>query len=657
MNTATYLRNIPDWLWAYVSFILVAFVMALVGFLRGRSRLRQSTDAAIAPLDALGPCTDVDRRDGRTLSAVDAWRTAGDKLSGRARERHDFIERRLVMLTDANEDRRFKLREAEGPLLAEDDFVGGAINLRLLDATPSLLTALGLIGTFVAIAIGLGGLIPDPKTETVQGVAALVAGLSGKFITSIVALALALIFQWLDAVLLRPMYRKQYARFLAAVDKAFPTLSPAQQFAALLESSRRQEKSLANISSDVVDKFSDVFSSDLMPKLGLALATSVQSELGPALTNVANGLQALNEGILRLESGKQESLGEEFRNLTKSLEESLRTTLEQMGTQFREALSGSAGNEFENASKALEASAEVLRGMNSSFEAMQASMDRLLTDAEARTARAFDEGEGRTRALNDLVERLVSQLNESASSSAGEVQRLLVDAVSGLGGRFSQFSAEMEERMRQASESSADSTRQFVEQTANAAGRTSAESERVLVRLGERVEDFDRAADQLRELREGVERVLAETGAKVRDIQDAAGQFRAVATEAATMSRSLRETQDQQRQTAETAAGAVVSVGAVVQDQSRLLGETKVTFDQARAIFDGLDQRLASALTVVIQSMQSYNEQVERNFETIMNKVNEKMPELFERLEASVQQVNESVEDLTETLAEAKKRA
>jgi hypothetical protein len=425
----------------------------------------------------------------------------------------------------------------------------------------------------------------------------------------------------------------------------------------LLESSRRQEKSLANISSDVVDKFSDVFSSDLMPQLGLALATSVQSELGPALTNVANGLQALNEGILRLESGKQESLGEEFRNLTKSLEVSLRTTLEQMGTQFREALSGNAGNEFENASKALEASAEVLRGMNSSFEAMQASMDRLLTDAEARTAKAFDEGEGRTRALNDLVERLVSQLNESASSSAGEVQRLLVDAVSGLGGRFSQLSVEMEERMRQASESSAASTQQFVEQTANAAGRTSAESERVLARLGERVEDFDRAADQLRELREGVERVLAETGAKVRDIQDAAGSFRAVATEAATMSRSLRETQDQQRKTAETAAGAVVSVGAVVQDQSRLLGETKVTFDQARAIFDGLDQRLASALTVVIQSMQSYNEQVERNFETIMKKVNEKMPELFERLEASVQQVNESVEELTETLAEAKKRA
>jgi ABC-type transporter Mla subunit MlaD len=657
MNTATYLRNIPDWLWAYVSFIIVAFVVALVGFLRGRSRLRQSTDAAIAPLDGLGPCTDVDRRDGRTLNAVDAWRTAGDKLSGSARERHDFVDRRLVMLTDANEDRRFKLRDAEGPLLAEDDFVGGAINLRLLDATPSLLTALGLIGTFVAIAIGLGGLIPDPKTETVQGVAALVAGLSGKFITSIVALALALIFQWLDAVLLRPMYRKQYGRFLAAVDKAFPTLSPAQQFAALLESSRRQEKSLANISSDVVDKFSDVFSSDLMPQLGLALATSVQSELGPALTNVANGLQALNEGILRLESGKQESLGEEFRNLTKSLEVSLRTTLEQMGTQFREALSGNAGNEFENASKALEASAEVLRGMNSSFEAMQASMDRLLTDAEARTAKAFDEGEGRTRALNDLVERLVSQLNESASSSAGEVQRLLVDAVSGLGGRFSQLSVEMEERMRQASESSAASTQQFVEQTANAAGRTSAESERVLVRLGERVEDFDRAADQLRELREGVERVLAETGAKVRDIQDAAGSFRAVATEAATMSRSLRETQDQQRKTAETAAGAVVSVGAVVQDQSRLLGETKVTFDQARAIFDGLDQRLASALTVVIQSMQSYNEQVERNFETIMKKVNEKMPELFERLEASVQQVNESVEELTETLAEAKKRA
>ena len=73
-------------------------------------------------------------------------------------------------------------------------------------------------------------------------------------------------------------------------------------------------------------------------------------------------------------------------------------------------------------------------------------------------------------------------------------------------------------------------------------------------------------------------------------------------------------------------------------------------------MLDGLDQRLAAALTVVIQSMQGYNQQVEKNFETIMLKVNEKMPELFERLEASLKQVAETVEELNETVIEVAKR-
>lgn len=642
--------EVDVWLWLYVAFTGFTFLGLLGASLRSRRVLRQSTDQVLVTFRKLGTSNDEVRRDGLSLAAVDLWRAAVAKLSGAAKQRAELIDRRLVMLTDAAGERRFKLRDGDGELLAEDSFTGTTVNLRLLDAAPSLLTALGLLGTFIALAVALGELRPDPTTEMVLGVANLVHGLSGKFISSIAGLGLALVFQWLDAIMLRPMFRRQHARFLEGVDQAFPTLSPAQQLATLLDVGRKQERSLANISSDIVDKFTDVFDSGLLPKLSAALATSVQSELGPSLDKVADGLAALDEGIRRLESGKTESLGEELRRLTSALEQSLRTSLEQMGGQFREALSGSAGKEFDNAAKALEASASVLQGMNASFEAMQASMERLLKDAEARSAKAFDEGEGRTRALNDLVERLIGQLNETASESAGEVQRLLVQAVSGLGARFDQISADLEQRVREATVANTESASAIIKSSTDAAGRTSAETERVLSRLAERIDDFDRAAGQLRELREGVERVLAESGQKVKDLHEAAGSFRVVATEAATLTRQLRESQDQHRKSAETAAGMVAKVDTVVAEQSRILSETHVTFEQARTVLDGLDQRLAASLSVVTRQMQQYNEQVERNFESIMKKVNEKMPELFERLEGSLQQVSETVDELQETV-------
>lgn len=642
--------EVDVWLWLYVAFTGLVFACLFGSFLWSRRALRRSTDQVLASFRKLGPSNDEVRRDGRGLAAVDSWRATASKLNGAARQWADLVDRRLVMLTDASGERRFKLRDGDGELIAEESFSGSSINLRLLDAAPSLLTALGLLGTFIALAVALGELRPDPKTEMVLGVANLVHGLSGKFISSIAGLGLALIFQWLDAILLRPMSRRQHARFLEGVDESFPTLSPAQQLATLLEIGRKQERSLANISSDVVDKFADVFDSGILPKLSAALATSVQSELGPSLDKVAAGLAALDEGIRRLESGKTESLGEELRRLTTALEQSLRTSLEQMGGQFREALSGSAGKEFDSAAKALEASATVLQGMNASFEAMQASMERLLKDAEARSAKAFDEGEGRTRALNDLVERLIGQLNETASESAGEVQRLLVQAVSGLGARFDQISTDLEQRVREATVANTESASAIIKSSTDAAGRTSAETERVLSRLAERVDDFDRAAGQLRELREGVERVLAESGQKVKDLHEAAGSFRVVATEAATLTRQLRESQEQHRKSAETAAGMVARVDTVVAEQSRILGETRVTFEQARAVLDGLDQRLAASLSVVTRQMQQYNELVERNFESIMKQVNAKMPELFERLEGSLQQVAGTVDELQQTV-------
>ena len=424
----------------------------------------------------------------------------------------------------------------------------------------------------------------------------------------------------------------------------------------MLETTQRQEQAIANISSDVVQSFGQLFSADLLPKLASSLAGSVQTEMGPVLQEVAAGIRALEEGIKRLESGKQESIGAELRKLTESLEQSLTASLRQMGEQFRSSLAGTADAEFQQASGALKASAEVLRSMNASFENMQASMQRLLADAEQRAARTFEEGEGRTKALNELVERLVGQLNESATTSAGEVQRLLVEAVTGMSNKLTAVTLELEERVRDASAESLAANKKLVDEVAASAGRTSAETERLLASIGERSTDFIAAADQLRELRQGVERVLAETGQKVRDLQEAAAAFRVVATEARTISQSLRESQDQHRKASEAAAGMVSRVGEVAQTQVQAADRAKVAFESADKIMAELDQKLERTLTVIVTRMQDYNTQVESNFEKILKTVNAKMPELFDHLTASLQQMSDSVEELSDSVNKLKGR-
>jgi DNA anti-recombination protein RmuC len=172
----------------------------------------------------------------------------------------------------------------------------------------------------------------------------------------------------------------------------------------------------------------------------------------------------------------------------------------------------------------------------------------------------------------------------------------------------------------------------------------------LLSTIGERAGDFVAAADQLRELRVGVQSVLAETGERVRDMQAAADSFRSVATEASAMTRTLRDAQASQLMTAEITGGIVKSTGEVVERQAAVVRLSQETYGEAARVLDGIDEQLASALQTISTRMQDYNRQVEKNFETIIKTVNARMPELFERLEGLLQQVTEAVEELNDTL-------
>ena len=648
LGLGEFLRKIPPEILGFSYVLAGVFVASCVYGFVGIRRVRNASGAVQGSLRRLGTLDDDARLDGRTLASVDDWRAASQKLPKPYHPLAEEIERELVASLDTNGRRRFRLRNGEGGLWTLERFAGRFVNLDYLDAVPGTLTAIGLVGTFLAIALGLAGL--KSENNVITGVDALLGSLGGKFVSSIIALSLALAFQLVDLLLFRRAYTKAHQGLLDAVADGFPTLSPTQQLTDLLETSRRQEQALSNISSDVVNRFSDVFTSNLLPNLGDLLAKSVQTEMGPVLAQVASGIAALDEGIRRLESGKQESIGAELRALTGNLESSLRQALEQMGAQFREALAGNTDDEFKRAAEAMQGSAAVLSGMNNSFAEMQSSMQRIFEEAERRGSRSFEEGEGRTKALNELVERLVAQLGENASSNASYVQKLLVEAVSGLGAKLAEVTGEIERRTMEANEQNQRTSKELLEKVTGAAERTTSETERLLSTIGERAGDFVAAADQLRELRVGVQSVLAETGERVRDMQAAADSFRSVATEASAMTRTLRDAQASQLMTAEITGGIVKSTGEVVERQAAVVRLSQETYGEAARVLDGIDEQLASALQTISTRMQDYNRQVEKNFETIIKTVNARMPELFERLEGLLQQVTEAVEELNDTL-------
>ena len=68
-------------------------------------------------------------------------------------------------------------------------------------AVPGIITSLGLLGTFIALLLGLNGLHVDGSGGAVHGLDGLIANLSGKFLTSIVALVLSVLFLALEMII------------------------------------------------------------------------------------------------------------------------------------------------------------------------------------------------------------------------------------------------------------------------------------------------------------------------------------------------------------------------------------------------------------------------------------------------------------------------
>ena len=94
-------------------------------------------------------------------------------------------------------------------------------------AVPGILTSLGLLATFIAILQALAGVsynAGDPA-HAVSGIDQLINGLSGKFLSSIVALVLSVVFTLLEKKVCDRQLTRSYAALIKRCGDVFPFLT------------------------------------------------------------------------------------------------------------------------------------------------------------------------------------------------------------------------------------------------------------------------------------------------------------------------------------------------------------------------------------------------------------------------------------------------
>jgi len=153
-----------------------------------RRSLRRLTDT----LERLAGNEAGEHDNGLTLERKDAYFVACENLKGLPREWWARIARRIYLYRSPEDRDGWFLTENPRTVLPYEVVVGRNFHGASFSAFPGILTGSGLTLTFIAILLGLLGVHYDKANsiEPISGIDTLINGLSGKFLSSIVALLL-----------------------------------------------------------------------------------------------------------------------------------------------------------------------------------------------------------------------------------------------------------------------------------------------------------------------------------------------------------------------------------------------------------------------------------------------------------------------------------
>jgi hypothetical protein len=166
-------------------------------------------------------------------------------------------------------------------------------------AVPGILTGLGLMLTFISILVALTSLHVEVTndTETVVGIKELIEGLAGKFVSSIIGLALSIAFVLIERKWCERRLSIAYEDLLAAVSGLIPAITATRIQLDVQTLATRQAASIESLSTMIAAFLGQVsVANESVPRMAGALADDVE-QLSERLDMLGN---TLDKGILRL---------------------------------------------------------------------------------------------------------------------------------------------------------------------------------------------------------------------------------------------------------------------------------------------------------------------------------------------------------------------
>src|SRR6187402_211647 len=511
---------------------------------------------------------------------------------------------------------------------------------------PGVLTGAGLTLTFIAILTALYGVHYDKANtvEPITGIDILINGLSGKFLSSVIALLCSIGFTFFEHSQSARL-RKGYTETITTLRGVIPRLTTARILLDIRKSSADASVEVAHISADVVSRFTDAVNEHVVPQLSSSMATGIagafHTQLSPTLEKMTGSLETLQGTIAGLESQKQESVTVEFERMLQGLERSMTDALGKMAGGFQEALSGSARSEFSNMQAALEGTRGMLAGMNDQFGAMQSAFNGVVARAEEATMQQMSAGKEQTEQLHQVMRGVLASI---ASDTADNMQTLK--------DQLSETVGQLVAQVEVLTKSSHDSASTLIGQAESSSQAMAARLENVLEGIRQRSAEFEEASRHLRDAQTFISTLLQQNGDNLKQLGAASAEVRGYTADLRAQAQSLSVVVTGQANVTDRLATAASKVQEALNDQEERLRRYSGTIQQFESAMSDVDKRIASVLQEFGKGFNDYQEGVKKNFDSIVRIANDLLPKATLGLEARVEEFSDQMSTFTDRIVE-----
>lgn len=207
----------------------------------------------------------------------------------------------------------------------EHEFISKYGNRSLVEFAPGVFLSLGLLGTFLGIAVGISGLDLNLDSEGMKnGINELLGSMSNKFAASIAGISASLIWQFFDKKFIEKQLTTNFLAFREQLDKAFPIIEEKYYFNKILENQEQQMQDMQTYISEqlipqMMSGFTGALSQTILPTL-VETQESMQRFVEHTTMNQVNGMKEMASEMM---SSFSDITGEQMKDLSNVLKDTV----------------------------------------------------------------------------------------------------------------------------------------------------------------------------------------------------------------------------------------------------------------------------------------------------------------------------------------------